>query len=279
MPWIAVHSSINGRKLRKLKKQLKIRSWEAKGLLVDLWLWGLENADRNGYIMDADRKDIEEFDNDYDNERGYTPKEVVTALIETGWIDEIDGAFYIHDWDVWQEFWYKAKDRRIKDAERKRESRKLKTDLASPVSGYRPLMPPPNEWAQSGSGEENTEIQTEKEKKPKKQAEEFPTKFEEFWSVYPRQVDKGQCYKKYKARLNDGFSPEELLIAAKNYAIQCKQLKTETKFIKHGKTFLGDSTPFVEFLPKKKLDEGQEPNPDNSNPFAQFGGDDSEKGI
>ena len=84
MPWIAVHSSINGRKLRKLKKQLKIRSWEAKGLLVDLWLWGLENADRNGYIMDADRKDIEEFDNDYDDERGYTPKEVVTALIETG---------------------------------------------------------------------------------------------------------------------------------------------------------------------------------------------------
>ena len=76
--------------------------------------------------MDADRKDIEEFDNDYDDERGYTPKEVVTALIETGWIDEIDGAFYIHDWDVWQEFWYKAKDRRIKDAERKRESRKRK---------------------------------------------------------------------------------------------------------------------------------------------------------
>ena len=59
-----------------------------------------------------------------------------------------------------------------------------------------------------------------------------------------------RSYKKYKARLNDGFSEEELLRAATAYAAQCKKLQTEKHYIKLGKTFLSESTPFVDFLPK-----------------------------
>ena len=72
------------------------------------------------------------------------------------------------------------------------------------------------------------------------------------WEAYPRKVDKGQAYKKYKARLEDGFSHEQLYEAVKNYAAQCKKQRTETMYIKHGKTFLGESTPFLDYLPKDK---------------------------
>lgn len=78
----------------------------------------------------------------------------------------------------------------------------------------------------------------------------YPTDFEAFWSEYPRKADKGQAYKKYQARLKAGFSPEELLSAARNYRDECEMNRTEQKFIKHAKTFLGDATPFVDYIRK-----------------------------
>ena len=72
--------------------------------------------------------------------------------------------------------------------------------------------------------------------------------FEDFWKAYPRKKDKGNAFKKFNARLNSGFSEVELIEAAKNYADECQQNRTETKYIKHPATFLSDSTPFVDYL-------------------------------
>lgn len=87
--------------------------------------------------------------------------------------------------------------------------------------------------------------------------------------MYPRKVDKGQAYKKYKARLEDGFSHEQLYEAVKNYAAQCKKQRTETMYIKHGKTFLGESTPFLDYLPKDKPVQSEAEYDDNENPFGR----------
>ena len=94
--------------------------------------------------------------------------------------------------------------------------------------------------------------------------------FEMFWSAYPRKADKGQCYKKYKARLKDGYSPEELLTAATAYAEQCRRQRTEHQFIKHGKTFLGESMPFTEFLVRMNTQTAEEQRQDpEGNPFRK----------
>ena len=61
------------------------------------------------------------------------------------------------------------------------------------------------------------------EQKSNKAIGNYTTDFEELWEAYPRKVDKGQAYKKYKARLEDGFSHEQLYEAVKNYAAQCKK--------------------------------------------------------
>lgn len=104
--------------------------------------------------------------------------------------------------------------------------------------------------------------------KPRKAIRNYSTDFEEFWSVYPRKADKAQAYKKYKARLEDGFSHEQLLQAAKNYADQCRRYRTEEKYIKHGKTFLGEATPFLDYLPKNAPKDSMEVTNDE-NPFRK----------
>jgi len=112
--------------------------------------------------------------------------------------------------------------------------------------------------------------ETEKPKpKSNKAISNYPTDFEELWSAYPRKVDKAQAYKKYKARLEDGFSHAQLLEATRNYAAQCKRDRTEDKYIKHGKTFLGEATPFLDYLPKEPEKHGSLEEPDDSNPFRK----------
>lgn len=76
----------------------------------------------------------------------------------------------------------------------------------------------------------------------------YTPSFLEFWKSYPRKNDKAMAYKCYKARLNDGYSEEQLLIACKNYAAECERNKTEQRYIKHGATFLSVNEPFLDYL-------------------------------
>ena len=68
------------------------------------------------------------------------------------------------------------------------------------------------------------------------------------WEAYPRKKEKSSAYACYKARLNDGFSEDELLLAVKRYAAECKVHGTEKRYIKLGSTFLGPNTPFLDYL-------------------------------
>ena len=72
--------------------------------------------------------------------------------------------------------------------------------------------------------------------------------FEEFWKEYPRKIEKIGAYKNWQTRLREGYKPEQLITAAKNYAAYCKQNGTEIRYMKHPKTFIGPSKPFEEFL-------------------------------
>lgn len=231
MAWISVHEQVIGGKLRSLAKEIGCSQNEALGLLVRLWLWGINNADKEGRIVKADRDDIEEALT-IGIDKNISPKKAVDAMIATNWID-IEAGIYIHDWDQWQEQWYKAMDRREKDAERQRKNRaKKRSELEL---------------------SEQKEKQPEKKQAPKaesnaKATETYAKNFEEFWSSYPKKVGKGEAYKKYKARLNDGWKESDLLDAAKEYASECIRNRTESKYIKHPKTFLSDSTPFTDYI-------------------------------
>lgn len=108
----------------------------------------------------------------------------------------------------------------------------------------------------------------ESEPKSNKAISNYTMDFEEFWNIYPRKADKAQAYKKYNARIKEGFSHEQLCEAAKNYAAQCKRDRTEEKYIKHGKTFLGEATPFLDYLPKAPVQQ-KTAQTDDENPFRK----------
>lgn len=83
--------------------------------------------------------------------------------------------------------------------------------------------------------------------------------FEALWKAYPRKKEKAGAYKSYKARLADGFSEDELEAAVKRYAEECQRQKTEQRYIKLAATFLGPSTPFMDYLGEaEENDTGRE---------------------
>ena len=76
----------------------------------------------------------------------------------------------------------------------------------------------------------------------------YSVHFEEFWKNYPRKKEKQKAYKAYLARLNDGYSEDQLLTACINYCAECEHTKREERYIKLGATFLSVNEPFVDYL-------------------------------
>lgn len=249
MAWISVHEQVIGAKLRSLAKEIGCSQNEALGLLVRLWLWGINNANKEGQIVGASKEDVAEVLTVGIDTR-VTAEAVVDALIKTSWID-LENGLYIHDWEEWQEQWYKAIEVREKNAARKREERRRKRTASSQITEKEP------EEAQNKGMEDDLpspKLNIPHKEEPKRQTEasEYPEGFNQFWEVYPKKVGKGEAYKKYKARINSGWTPEELLEAAKNYNNKIIRERTEKQYIKHPKTFLSDTEPFTDFLPRKE---------------------------
>lgn len=129
---------------------------------------------------------------------------------------------------------------------------------------YQPLKDIPNKEVnkevtksqQRGNKEPTTNNNDNNDKNDKNNI--YSVHFQKFWSAYPRKVDKKNAYKCYLARLNEGYTEEELLIAAENYAKECKKEKRDTKYIKHATTFLSVNTPFEDYI------KGGEDNDDNT---------------
>lgn len=256
MAWISVDQKLIGGKLRSLYKSIGCSQYEAMGILVFLWLWGIDNADMDGLIVSADRSDIADA-----LKPGLAPgldaEVVVESLIQNHWIDEADGELYFHDWSEWRSYYNKYMKEKKGNAERQAKYKAKKRQEME-------------ENAENNVTGDVTADAPEAPAEPEKKAPKYEKDFETFWAAYPRKADKGQCYKKYKARLKDGYSPEELLMAATNYAEQCRRQRTEPQFIKHGKTFLGDSMSFTEFIPKMNTQPAEAPRQEaGGNPFRR----------
>lgn len=134
MAWITVDQKLIGGKLRDFAKRSGISQNEAVGVLIRLWLWGLDNADENGRIIAADHEDIEEAIRPgfLETDRGAISK-IVTNLVECGWIDREKGCLYLHDWIDWRSFYNSYEEKKAKNAERMRNYRASRAKTAEPA--------------------------------------------------------------------------------------------------------------------------------------------------
>lgn len=135
------------------------------------------------------------------------------------------------------------------DANNKRYQNGRKPKLKQQVSKTE-AKPKQNLSDNEAKEKENVNVnENEKENVNVKEKDKtYTCAFEQLWNAYPRKKEKAKAYKCYKARLADGFSEDELLLAVKRYADECKKNHTDERYIKLGATFLGPNTPFLDYL-------------------------------
>ena len=256
MAWISIHDTIDGPKLRDLHKRMGCSKFEATGILVFLWQWGLQNADEQGHLINADRDDVERFLHGASSGCSLDEKDIFDALLETGWIDEGEDGLYLHDWSRWQKEWYKYKSKLKKDAERKRKAAEISNkkdtektaDIPKEIPAEKPVEKPKNE------------------PKAKKVRNDYSQDFNRFWEVYPRRDRKAEAYECFIARTNNGVAPEDMVKAAEAYSNRCRKERTPDKYIMQARTFLGPHLNFMDYVTKEKT---REIAPDE-NPFDYY---------
>lgn len=75
--------------------------------------------------------------------------------------------------------------------------------------------------------------------------------FEAFWTAYPKHVAKKAAAKAWRTRIKAGRDPDELITAAKHYAL-VKQ-GTDSNYLMHAATFLGPSERYEDYLEPPKV--------------------------
>lgn len=90
----------------------------------------------------------------------------------------------------------------------------------------------------------------------KAQKQEYTSEFEEFWSIYPRKVEKKTAFSRWCTNIKANISAKDMIQAARNYAAYCRAECTEERYIKHPSTFLAPKNkPFTEWI-NKNLEGG-----------------------
>lgn len=178
-----------------------------------LWLWSLDNADRDGRLLFTTIEDIEEAAY-WDGE----PGELYRALVACRWVDEVKDDIYIHDWDEFNKPFYQYVDRKDKDKLRKRQNdsavnsmeippefRDSPSPSPSPSSkdiNNPPIVPPGGNANKSGesllvkkaTGEPKKVSHSKTRKREKTElTEEQKNAFATFWDIWPKKVSKGQA--------------------------------------------------------------------------------------
>ena len=116
-------------------------------------------------------------------------------------------------------------------------------------------QPMDNQWTTNGQPVDGVSKDKISKDNISKNNNIYTCAFAEFWKEYPRKKEKAKAYKCYQARLKDGYSEEELLTSAKAYKKECEERNTEERYIKLPATFLGASTPFIDYLKKEQEEE------------------------
>ena len=131
MAWIEVHQTLPPhRKIKKFKRNLNIKTPQAVGHMVMLWLWAIDNAP-DGDLSGIDPDDIAEA-----AEWPKDGKAFVDALIDSGFLDV---GMQLHDWvDYVGKLMEKRETKRENDRERQRRAREKKKLMEG--SGDGPTM-------------------------------------------------------------------------------------------------------------------------------------------
>lgn len=260
MAWVSAHEGVRDHpKTRALSRKLQCSRHEAIGILVTLWLWGLNNADREGNVMNATADDIADGIMYRGQSTGQTAQEaaehLMDSLISSGWIDTAeDGHFILHDWDVWQDQWYKALDKRAKEAERKRKQRQSGDEsgmsIGQDAGQSEGQGDGTSEHNRNRNRDRNRNLNPNQNRDPYRDDYSPPTplkgeesgvqdkRFDEFWAIYPKKTGKQAAFKSWQ-RVKPTAELHSRIIAAVTAATKTEQWQRENgRYIPNPTTWL-----------------------------------------
>lgn len=84
---------------------------------------------------------------------------------------------------------------------------------------------------------------------------DFLTEFEKWWKRYPRKYGKADAQKEWVKLRKSGVSIEQLYKALDNYLEEIRLTNKETKYILHGRTFLGPGKRWDDYLQTEAEEE------------------------
>jgi len=142
MAWIRVETSLpTHRKTRRLAQLLGISRREASGLLLELFSWAGQGAVPYDGALSAGQSDgpstgLSEEMSEAVGWKGES-EQLLTALVDSGYVDLEDGIYRVHDWYDWNG---KFAERRELDARRKRRTRGRPADRPVDSPADRPRV-------------------------------------------------------------------------------------------------------------------------------------------
>ena len=128
MAWIEVHQSLPGhRKTLETAAMLHVKPREVVGLIVDLWLWSVDQAPEGDvtHISDSVLAMAAGWEGD--------ATEFAGALTTAGFIERDENGRRIHDWYEYAGKWI---EKRKTDAERKKTERGIQSDIPRTSNGH-----------------------------------------------------------------------------------------------------------------------------------------------
>lgn len=173
------------------------------------------------------------------------PERLPARLVEVGrWHDDPDsGGWWVHD--------YLTYNPPASDQEAEREAARERMQVAR-ESRVRAKEPPNGNGSSSDVRANNNRTSPNPHPQPPSASSKHlpDADFDEFWQAYPRHVAKKSAQKAWRTRIKAGRTPEELIRAAKNYAIVKRG--TDQEFIMYPSTFLGPQERYEDFLEMPK---------------------------
>jgi hypothetical protein len=247
MAWISVYQQLRDhRKLREFFRIMNISRQEALGILVLIWMWAIDNADRTGLILSATIDDIAEaafWKGD--------SKKLYSALVDSHWIDETDGDMYFHDWDEFNKPFFDYIDRKERDKMRKKQDGS--TEIPRKFHGNS------TEKSNKSSGI-STDVPQEFHESPSPSPSPSPKQIKKDYIFHPPTLDEVKIYCLERKK---GVNPEKWFdfYSAKNWMIgknKMKDWKAAVRTWEHEK----ESSNLFNTKPPQQGNFDQRPPPD-----------------
>jgi hypothetical protein len=170
MTWIKVYQSVRDhRKVVALADALGVEEAHATGLLVNLWIWAVDNAP-DGVLPESDRAVSRGAGWNMD------PHAFVSGLVSAELVDTGDvGERRIHDWDYYTGNLIEHRKANVKRVQEWRSKNVTRNESVTKTNVTRTLQ-----------GESRVEKSREEKKRP---SDVYMPDFSEFWNQWPKKGD------------------------------------------------------------------------------------------